>query len=234
MNSILYLSETKLKDDFNSLLLFELYNYLDKYKTKIHSFYEYIKKKLDFIISIEKIEINSEAKNIKGNLSKIAKGSIDYLKNIVKNNQLINLGLNKKSDKEFKNMYIIYKMKKYPIEFSDSYKQLQDFIKSINNKKDEPQDDQIKNKKELDKNEYEFNLENNDNQKVKLSLINKNNNSLIINVSLENVSHEFSRELTIEELSKLSKFFQLFDNINNLIKSLNEIFKKKLLKIKFG
>ena len=231
MNSILYLSETKLKDDFNSLLLFELYNYLDKYKTKIHSFYEYIKKKLDFIISIEKIEINSEAKNIKGNLAKIAKGSIDYLKNIFKNNQLINLGLNKKSDKEFKNMYIIYKMKKYPIEFSDSYKQLQDFIKSINNEEDEPQDDQIEGEKELDKIEYEFNLENNDKQKVNLSLINKNNNLLIINVNLENVSHEFSRELSIEEFGKLNKFFKIFDDINNLIKSLNEIFKKKLLKI---
>ena len=149
MNSILYSSETKLKDDFNSLLIVELYNYLDNYKTKINSFYEYIKKKLDFIIRLEKIEINSEANNIKGNLAKIAKKIIDYLKNIFKNNQLINLGFNKKSDKEFKNMYIIYKMKKYPIEFSDNYKQLQDFIKSINNKKEEPQNDEIKNKKNL-------------------------------------------------------------------------------------
>ena len=87
MNSILYLSEIKLKNDFNSLLIFELYNYLDKYKTKIYTFYEYIKKKLDFIIRAEKIEIHSEAKNIEGNLTKIAKGSIDYLKNILKNNK---------------------------------------------------------------------------------------------------------------------------------------------------
>ena len=231
MNSILYLSEIKLKNDFNSLLIFELYNYLDKYKTKIYTFYEYIKKKLDFIIRAEKIEIDSEAKNIEGNLTKIAKGSIDYLKNILKNNQQINLGLNKKSDKEFKNMYIIYKIKKYPIEFSDSYKQLQGFIKSINNKKDESHDDEIKNKNEFNKFEYEFYLENNNEQKVYLSLINKNNNVLIININLENVSHDFSREFSIEELNKANKFFKLFDDINKLIKSLNEIFKKKLLKI---
>ena len=120
-------------------------------------------------------------------------------------------------------------MKKYPIEFSDSYNQLQDFIKSINNKKAE--DDEIKNKKELNKIEYELNLENNDKQKVNLSLIKKNNNLLIINVKLENVSHEFTREFSIEELSKSNKFFKLFDDIDNLIKSFNEIFKKKLIKI---
>ena len=231
MNSILYLSETKLKDDFNYLLIFELYNYLEKYKNKIPSFYEYLHKKMEFLIRVENININNEAKNIEGNLLKIAKASIDYLKNMLKNNQEINLGFNKKNEKEIKNLYIIYKIKKYPIEYSNSYLQLKDFIKSINNKKDQHQENEIKVQKELNKVEYEINLENNNNKKANLSLINKNNNFLIINIKLENPSHEYSREFSIEDLSKINKFFKLFDDIDKIIESLNEIFEKNLPKI---
>lgn len=230
MNSILYLSETKLKDDFNSLLIFELYNYLDNYKSKIHSFYEYIKKKLEFLIRVENIETNNGAKKKEGNIGKIIKGSIDYLKNMFKNNQEINLGLNKKSEKEIKNMYILYKMKKYPIEFSNNYKQLQAYINSINNKKVEPQENEIKNQAESNKIEYEIYLENNYQQKSYLSLINKNDN-LLININLENVSQEYTREFSIEDLSELNKFFKLFDDIDKLIESLKEIFDKRLPKI---
>ena len=230
MNSILYLSETKLKNDFNSLLIFELYNYLYNYKSKFHSFYEFIIKKLEFLIRVENIEINKETKRLKGNLGKIIKGSIDYLKNMFKNNQEINLGFNKKSEKELKNMYAIYKIKKYPIQFSDSYNQLQDFIKTINNNKDEPKENEIKVQAELKKIQYEVYLENNNQQKANLSLINNNNNLLII-INFENASQEYSQEFSIEDLNKLSKFFQLFDSIDNLIEGLKEIFEKESPKI---
>lgn len=97
-----------------------------------------------------------------------------------KNYQDINLGFNKKKEKELKNVYIIYKIKKNPIEHSESYKQLKDFIKSINNdKKENLLENEIKIEKEGKKIEYEICLENNDKQKAKFSLINKNGNLLI-------------------------------------------------------
>ena len=46
MNSLLYMAETKINDDFNSLLLFELFNYLEyDSKSGFSTFYDYIKKK---------------------------------------------------------------------------------------------------------------------------------------------------------------------------------------------
>ena len=232
MNSLLYLCETKLNDDFNSLLVFESYNYLSNYKSKFLSFYDFIKKKLEFLKHIENIDINKESKKIEGNLGQIIKSSIDFLKLRFKNNQDMNLGFSKKSDKEIKKMDIIYKIKKYPIEFSDSYKQLQEFIKSIKNEnKENIIENEIQGYRVGKKLEYKINSENNNQQKfIFLSLVNKNNN-LLINIKFENVSQEYFREFTIEELIKFNKFFQLFDNMDKIIEGLKEIFDNNLPKI---
>ena len=230
VNSILYLSETKQKDDFNHLLIFELYNYLNNYKNKAYSFYIYLKKKLELLINVENIEINNETIKKDENLGKIIKESIDNLKNMFKNTQEINLGLNKKSEKELKNMYIIHKMKKYPIEYSDSYKKLQDFIKSIINKKVELQENEIKIQMKPNRVDYKIVLENSDKLAI-LSLINKNNNLLIINISLENACYEFSSQFSIQELHELSNYFAKFENIEILIECLNKIIKRKLINI---
>ena len=147
-----------------------------------------------------------------------------------KNTQEINLGLNKKSEKELKNMYIIHKMKKYPIEYSDSYKKLQDFIKSIINKKVELQENEIKIQMKPNRVDYKIVLENSDKLAI-LSLINKNNNLLIINISLENACYEFSSQFSIQELHELSNYFAKFENIEILIECLNKIIKRKLINI---
>ena len=48
MNSLLYLAETRMTEDFSYLLMFELIKYIDsKNKSNISSFYEFLEKKLN-------------------------------------------------------------------------------------------------------------------------------------------------------------------------------------------
>ena len=53
MNSLLFLAETKIYEDYYSMLLVEFYNYVEtKEKSQLTSFYEYLSKKLEFTLNL--------------------------------------------------------------------------------------------------------------------------------------------------------------------------------------
>ena len=139
MNSILYRAETRLTEDFSSLLIFELFNYLENENEKnSSSFYEYIQKRVGVIINQGNLNLDNDIKNINENeFKEIAEKSIDSLKNVVMNikeSTEIQLGLNlkKKSvQKELKKLFVIQKKKKYHIYHSDFFNSLQEVIKNI-------------------------------------------------------------------------------------------------------
>ena len=139
MNSILYRAETKILEDFSSLLIFEFFIFL---KFESHSenstFAEYIKNRVNAIIERDNIDIEKDIKKINIEEFKIsAEKSINNLKNIaksIKNSDNIQLGLNlsKKSvEKDLKKLYSIQKIKKYFVFHSESYIKLQEVIKNI-------------------------------------------------------------------------------------------------------
>ena len=139
MNSILYKAETRLTEDFSSLLIFELFNFLENEKEKNScSFYEYIQKRVSVIANLENLNLDSDIKNINENeFKEIAEKSIESLKNVVMNikeSTEIQLGLNlkKKSvEKELKKLFAIQKKKKYIIYHSEFFNSLQEVIKNI-------------------------------------------------------------------------------------------------------
>ena len=75
----------------------------------------------------------------------------------------------------------------------------------------------------------------NENKKYNLSIINSSN-TLIINLNVcteDNLfKKEFSKEITLKDLSQTGKFFKLFDNIGEAMISLKETFETKKPKIK--
>ena len=78
---------------------------------------------------------------------------------------------------------------------------------------------------------YDIQLENST-LKVKLALSNISN-KLLINIISENIiNEEYSKEFSIEDLIKIGKFFKVFDNIENVLEALKEIFENKKPKIK--
>lgn len=145
MNSILYRAETRLTEDFSSLLIFELFNFLEnENEKKSSSFYEYIQKRISAITNLENLNLDSDIKNINENeFKEIAEKSIDSLKNVVMNikeSTEIQLGLNlkKKSvEKELKKLFAIQKKKKYIIYHSEFFNSLQEVIKNIKINKDD-------------------------------------------------------------------------------------------------
>ena len=138
MNSILYRAESKLREDFCSLLTFELFNFLENDDEKGSSFFEYLQKRINVIINHENIDINKDIKNINEKEFKdILTDSITKLKNTIKNLKnsteiQLGLNLNKKSvEKELKKLYMIQKLNKYIPFHSEFYIQLQEVIKNI-------------------------------------------------------------------------------------------------------
>ena len=234
MNSISYLSETKLRYDFNSLLVFELYNYLENYKFKYSTYFEYIKKKIEFYIDNEGIDIKKENKKIEEDINSIIKGCVENLKIINKLNPDVNFGINNKCEKELKNMYILFKLQKYTIEHTDSYKQLQKIINNLSFNNDYnaniSTEKGISTSKEQKKLDYTIKMEDNE-EEVKLSFINKNN-KLLINIHCDNIPQKYSKEFSVEDLVKLHQFFQKFVDIDKVIEILEEAFKIKNPKIK--
>ena len=102
MNSILYRAETRLMEDFSSLLIYEMFYYLENETLKGSSFFEYLQKKVSLIYEQEKYEIDKDMKKIDNNeFKKIAEDTVAILKNIsknIKNATDIDLGLNLKKN----------------------------------------------------------------------------------------------------------------------------------------
>jgi predicted GTPase len=138
--SLLYQAETKYEDDFYSMLLVELFQYLDN-NLGTESFLDFIEKRLDVIIkknNIDNNKIEDEMENINKEELKIIKESSnkinsEELKATLVTNKPIDLEFKKKEVKEIlKKYYVIhkYKMNKNYC-FSEAYYDLEDFIGNI-------------------------------------------------------------------------------------------------------
>ena len=137
MNSILYLAETKINDDFCSMLIFELFSYLEyPDKNEAPSFLEFIQKRNETLIEQEKAEIDED--DINENEMKIIENSVEKIKRLLPNiqtNDDFQLGINltkSKSKKELKKAFLIHKNKYYKIVHSPFYNELQETLRNIN------------------------------------------------------------------------------------------------------
>ena len=144
MNSLLYDAESKINEDFYSLLLFELFSYSEyNNKSEFENFFEFIQKRIETIIvhnNIDSEEIEKLAKKIKDDNSpeiEIITQSIEKIKKnvqTIKANSDIQLGikLEKKNVKiAFKKLFLIQKKHYYNCVHSDSYNQIQYFVSNI-------------------------------------------------------------------------------------------------------
>lgn len=137
LNSILYQAETRCNEEFYSMLLSELFGYLENAnKQEISSFFDYIEKRLEIIIKQNEIDedgiedIDDESKDME-----IIKESIEKINNIqsdVTTTQEFTITINldrKKQKKVIKNLYILHKQKKF-LNFihSESFIKLQNII----------------------------------------------------------------------------------------------------------
>ena len=175
LNSILYLAETQMCDDFSSMLIFELFKYkecINKYENS--TFYEFIKDRIDSILKDKNLEIdNNEIKKIGENEMKIIVKSVENLKKIenkiTKNSDFqIGIKLNNKSvEKELKKLYIIHKNKNYNFFHTTYYNDLQEILKTIHiNENDLPSPPSL--------NDNDNNIKNENNISQKNLINNKN------------------------------------------------------------
>ena len=88
MNSLLFLAETKMKENFLSFLIVEFFNYINsKINLIINSFYEYLKKKLEFMVNIQETRnnpLNLDINSINEEEYQIIKKSIEELNKVKK------------------------------------------------------------------------------------------------------------------------------------------------------
>ena len=137
LNSILYQAETKCNEDFYSMLLLELFAYLENAnKQEISSFFDYIVKRLENIMKQNEInedgidDIDDDSKDME-----IIKETIEKINNIqadVTTTTEFTITINlerKKQKKVIKNLYILHKQKKF-LNFihSESFNKLQNII----------------------------------------------------------------------------------------------------------
>ena len=140
MNSILFLAETKI-EEFSSMLIVELFNYLNaKNKATFSSFYKYIKKKIEF--NLEWLEENNKSVNLDINSIsneeiEIINKSIEELNNILQlTNAICLLDINLEDNKVKNNMiklFILNKTKNLYYYHLKYYNKINDILKTINN-----------------------------------------------------------------------------------------------------
>ena len=149
MNSLLFLAETKMNEDFCSMLKVELFSYLEaKNKGQLSSsFYEYLKEKIKFIFdSLGKLNMLIDFNNnaINKDDYNIIKNSIEEIINMKKNLGIeFTLGiklenLEKQSIKtNFEKLYLIHKNKLnfcVDIKYSYKIKQIMKNMKKLNDR----------------------------------------------------------------------------------------------------
>ena len=143
MNSLLYLAETKITEDFYSMLLFELFTFFGYNTIEFSNFFEFIKKRIDSLITkndINSKELEKDSKIIDNHEEmKIMSTSIERIKTIfakLNHNSRLQLGIklvNNKIKKELKKLYLIHSSKHYYFIHSEYFYNLQDIINNINN-----------------------------------------------------------------------------------------------------
>ena len=139
MNSILYLAETKIKEDFCSMLIFELITVnSSKDKAGFDTFYEYIEKKVEFTLKWVKDQnhlVNLDTSLITEEEYEIIKNSIEELNNINKIIIIdfsINIDLDDEDIKDnMIKLFLLHKDRNIFYIHSKYYNELQQIIKEI-------------------------------------------------------------------------------------------------------
>jgi len=244
INSILYLAETKMNEDFSSFLIFEFFNYL-KYNKNYPSFFEYLENKMKLILDNNDFNNDKEIKNYGEKEKEIITKAIEGIKSIESNIQkgteiLIGLNIKKKSVlNEMKKLYFIHKNKKYDIMHSTFYFSIQEFIKNVKlnlSLLSSPPPNIISDEKKINLiNNDKYNIENEKKEKSNINNENPKEN-LKINKSVEKIS-----SIDIEDIEEfeifLNETFKLIDPMNELkafqmsFQSLREKFLRRKLRI---
>lgn len=138
MNSLLYLAETKINEDFYSLLVFELFTYLEySNKEEVPTFFEFIQKRIEKICGDENLELEKDVKKVGEKEWEIISKSIEDLKkilNFIQKDENFQFGINltkKGTEKELKKLFLIHKNNNYHCVHTDYYNELQEILKNI-------------------------------------------------------------------------------------------------------
>ena len=231
MNSLLYEAETKIKEDFYSLLLFELFTYSEfDNKSEFNNFFEFIQKRIDAIIMHNNVDIESieeKMKKIKddGNEMKIISKSIEKIKKhvqTIKANSEIQLGIKLEKNnikKELKKLFLIQKENYYNCIHSESYNVLQDIVSKITlNENDLSTPPSIfleQNENCLDNNINKINID--DNIKVNENKIIEKSNNINQKKNINNFNDINPSLIIIKELDNfINETFKLIDPTNEL------------------
>ena len=204
MNSLLYMAESKIKEGFQYMLLFELFNYLEKRnKSEFDSFYDFIEQRIDFLIDNLQLDEDDILDSFEDKDLDIINNSVEYIKEMIHNintDSKFQLGLNLKKKNlfnEMKKLYIIHKKEKYFFIHSQFYNELQEIIKNIKI-----------NENDLSSPPNPLSINNNEN------IINEQliNNNILLNKKSQNIDVS-----TIEELEKfINETFKVIDPKNEL------------------
>ena len=133
MNSLLYMAESRINDNFSYCLLFELFEYLEYKKISNDSYYKYIQKKVKFFIQNNNLNIEDYSNKLNDKDNKVINKSIEYLTKMIsyiKKDNEFHLG-KKRIPEEIKKLYYIYKDHNYhhsPFKFKD---QVQEFLNNL-------------------------------------------------------------------------------------------------------
>ena len=140
LNSLLYQAEAKYKEDFYSLLLIELFSYIEN-RSKDDSYIEFLEKKIEWIINqnnIDESDLDDNLENLSDDDMNIIKKSINDLFEILPNikkdsNFSLGIDIEEPYKEEIKKLYLIHKQKLYKNYFySKSYNNLQNIINHFN------------------------------------------------------------------------------------------------------
>ena len=139
LNSLLYQAETKYREDFYSLLLIELFSYIEN-KNKNDSFIDFLEKRIECIIrqnDLEESDIEDKIEDLNDEDMNNIKEKISDLFEIlpdIKKDSSFSLGIDIENPykEEIKKLYVIHKLKLYKNYFhSKSYNSLQNMINQI-------------------------------------------------------------------------------------------------------
>ena len=144
MNSLLYLADTKYKEDFYSMLEAEFFNFIDDpvNKEQFNSFYNFLQKKMEF--SIDNLDskgksVNLDIKKITKQEEEIIKKSVEELINSKKKfGSFLNIKLTNKSNKnDIYKIFLLFKNKAFIHNPSTYYIELQKIIKQLGKSKND-------------------------------------------------------------------------------------------------
>ena len=139
MNSILYLAETKIYEDFYSMLFFEFFCYNEQpNKVEFSSFYKYLEKKIEFNLHL----LKEENKSINLDINSLSNDELDIIRNSVyeikeikkktKSDYHIDINLNDKATKKnMSKLFLLHKNKSFFFVHSKYYNTLQQSLKEI-------------------------------------------------------------------------------------------------------